>query len=54
MQNRIAALEAELERLNALLKTYNAARYGAQAARLRSRIWNVEADLARLQGRKWP
>jgi hypothetical protein len=54
MQNKIAALEAELERLRALLKNYDAARYGAHASRLRSRLWNVESDLARLQGRTWP
>jgi hypothetical protein len=48
--SRIAALEAERERLEELLKAYNAARWGAHAARLRSRLWNVEADLVRLRG----
>jgi hypothetical protein len=54
MQTRIEALEAERERLKELLRNYIAVRWVANTARVRSRLWNVEADLARLRERAAP
>jgi hypothetical protein len=54
MQNRIEVLEAERERLKDLLKNYSQARWHVHASPIKRRLWNVEADLARLCGRPWP
>jgi hypothetical protein len=54
MQNRIAALEAERERLKELLKNYSQARWHVHASPIKRRLWNVEADLAGLRERVEP
>jgi hypothetical protein len=54
MQNRIAALEAERERLQDLLKNYLQGKWHTHASPIKRRLWNVERDVEKLRGRVEP